>query len=91
MSAAKPAWGYVTIWGWLVALLAAGIALILLPLSKDVAIVLIFGVAAVKAFLVARHYMHLKHQPLMVYVMLGIPVLLAIAFMFVLMPDIAFK
>jgi caa(3)-type oxidase subunit IV len=91
MSAEKPAVGYVTIWVWLVALLAVGVALILLPLPKVTAVVLIFGVATLKAFLVVRHYMHLKHQPVMVYVLLGVPVLLAIALVFVLMPDIAFK
>ena len=91
MSAEKPAVGYVTIWVWLVVLLAVGVALILLPLSKTTAVVLIFGVATLKAFLLVRHYMHLTHQPLMVYVLLGVPVLLAIALVFVLMPDIAFK
>ena len=91
MSADKPPVGYVTIWVWLVALLAVGVALILLPLSKVAAVILIFAVATLKAFLVVRHYMHLKHQPLLVYAVLGIPVLLAIALVFVLMPDIAFK
>ena len=91
MSADKPVVGYVTIWMWLVVLLVVGVSFLVMPLSKEVAVVLIFAVAALKAFLVIRHYMHLHHQPLMVYAMLGVPVLLAIALVFVLMPDIAFK
>lgn len=91
MSAYKPTVGYVTIWVWLVILLAAGVAVLAVPASKTVAVLLIFGVATVKAVLVVRHYMHLKHQPLMIYLMLGIPLLLALAFIIVLMPDIAYR
>lgn len=83
--------GYVTIWMWLIVLLAAGVALIALPLSKTLAVVLIFAVATLKAVLVLRHYMHLRAQPVMVYAILSIPLLLAIALVIVLLPDIAFK
>ncbi len=89
-SVAKPSVGYHTIWVWLMILLAAGVALLAVP-SKTLGVVLIFSVAAVKAFLVLRHYMHVRHQPLMIYVMIGVPVLLAIALTLVLIPDIAFR
>ena len=89
-SVAKPSVGYLTIWVWLIALLAVGVALLAVP-SKTLAVVLIFAVASVKAFLVLRHYMHVRHQPLMIYVMIGVPVLLAIALTLVLLPDIAFR
>jgi caa(3)-type oxidase subunit IV len=89
-SATKPSVGYLTIWVWLIVLLAIGVALLAVP-SKTVAVVLIFTVASVKAFLVLRHYMHVKHQPLMIYVILGVPLLLAIALTLVLIPDIAFR
>lgn len=91
MSADKHAVGYLTIWMWLVVLLAAGVALIALPLSKTLAVVLIFAVATMKAVLVVRHYMHVRAQPVMVYAILSVPVVLAIALIFVLLPDIAFK
>jgi caa(3)-type oxidase subunit IV len=91
MSANKPAIGYVTIWVVLIALVAVGVSFLFLPLSKNAAVVMIFAVATLKAFLVVRHYMHVRHQPLMVYAVLGVPVLLAIALVCVLMPDIAFK
>ena len=83
----KPSVGYVTIWMWLVVLLAVGVALIAVP-SKTVGVVLIFSVATLKASLVLRHYMHLRGQPVMVYVMLGAPLLLAIAMVLTLLPDI---
>ena len=90
-SATKPSVGYLTIWVWLIVLLAVGVALLAAPVSKTFAVILIFAVASVKAFLVLRHYMHVKHQPLMIYVMIGVPVLLAIALTLVLIPDIAFR
>ena len=83
--------GYVTIWVWLVVLLAAGAALVVAPLSKGLAVFLIFAVATVKATLVVRHYMHVKAQPLFVYVILCVPLVMAIALLFVLIPDIALK
>ncbi|HVO22960.1 MAG TPA: cytochrome C oxidase subunit IV family protein [Candidatus Margulisiibacteriota bacterium] len=89
-SVAKPSVGYLTIWVWLLVLLAAGVALLAVP-SKTLAVVLIFTVASVKAFLVLRHYMHVRHQPLMVYALLAVPLLLAIALTIVLLPDIAFR
>ena len=89
-SIAKPSVGYLTIWVWLIVLLAAGVALLAVP-SKTLAVVLIFAVASVKAFLVLRHYMHVRHQPLMVYALLAVPLLLAIALTIVLLPDIAFR
>ncbi len=89
--AEKHSVGYVTIWVWLVVLLAIGAALVVAPLSKALAVFLIFAVATVKATLVVRHYMHVRAQPLMVYVILCIPLMLAIALLIVLLPDIAFK
>jgi caa(3)-type oxidase subunit IV len=90
MSSTKPSVGYLTIWIWLMVLLAVGVALLAIP-SKTLAVFLIFTVASVKAFLVLRHYMHVRHQPLMIYLMLGVPLLLAIALTIVLLPDIAFR
>ena len=89
--AERPPVGYVAIWVWLLVLLAGGVALIALPLAKTVAVVLIFTVAAVKAGLVIRHYMHVRAQPLMVYALLAVPALLAIALTLILLPDIAFR
>ena len=91
MSTEKTGVGYVTIWVWLVVLLAASVAVLAAPVHKTLALVLIFGVAVVKATLVVRHYMHVRGQPAMVYAILCIPLLLAIALAIVLLPDIGFK
>lgn len=87
MSAANPPISYGKIWVVLVALVAIGAGFLLVP-SKVLATVLIFTVAIIKATLVARHYMHIVHQPVMVYVMLAVPLMLALALAFVLIPDI---
>jgi caa(3)-type oxidase subunit IV len=79
---------YLTIWFILVAMLAAGMVVFTLGLSHMTAILLIFGIAVVKAFFVIRHYMHLKNMPPMLYVIAGVPVLLAIAMVLSLVPDI---
>ena len=91
MSAEKPPVGYVTIWVWLIILLILGVAMIVAPVSKVAAVFLIFTVAVTKASLVIRHYMHLRAQPFFVYAILCVPLLMAIALILVLLPDIAFK
>jgi hypothetical protein len=45
----------------------------------------------VKAILVLRNYMHLHNAPPFLYVIVTVPVLLAIAMVVTLMPDIAFR
>ena len=60
-----PSYGnYLTIWGWLIALLAAGTFISGLPLSKGGIILLILTVSLVKAALVTLFYMHLKFEKL---------------------------
>ena len=85
-----PSVSYLSIWVWLVLLLAAGVGLLAVPLSKTFAVILIFAVAAVKAFLVLRHYMHVRGQPWMIYALIAVPVVLAVAMTLALLPDIAF-
>jgi caa(3)-type oxidase subunit IV len=79
------------IWGWLVARVGAGLASFLLPLSHGQITALLMGIAVVKAILVARHYMHLKAQPAMLYAVALVPVLLALVLAVVLLPDVAYR
>lgn len=90
MSADKPHANYFMIWVVLVALVAVGALFLLIP-SKTLAVVLIFAVATIKAILVVRHYMHVVNQPPMIYAMLAIPLIMAIALVFVLIPDIGHR
>lgn len=87
----EPRPSHVTVWVWLVVLLAAGLVVFAVPIDKTTATVLVFAIAAVKAFLVGRHYMHLRAQPPMLYALIGIPVVLAIALVVTLLPDIAYR
>ncbi len=82
---------YVAIWTWLVALLIVALFCAYLPFGKIMAIFLIFTVAVLKAYLVARHYMHLRTESLLIYAIGAIPVLLLIGMMLTLVPDIVFK
>lgn len=82
---------YVAIWVWLVALLVAGLFCAYLPFGKMMAVFLIFTVAVVKAYLVARHYMHLRSESLLVYAIAGIPVVLLVGMVLALVPDIVFN
>lgn len=88
MSAANPPISYGKLWVVLVALVGLGAAFLLVP-NKTLAVFLIFAVATIKAVIVIRHYMHVVHQPLMVYAMLGVPLILAFLMVFLLIPDIA--
>jgi caa(3)-type oxidase subunit IV len=79
---------YLAIWAWLVVLLAAGLGVIYLPfLVTQTVIVIIFGIAITKAVLVARYYMHLRGEHVLILAIAGIPVLLAIGFILTLIPD----
>lgn len=83
--------GYVTIWVWLVALLVLAVVAAYVPLARVPALTAIFLTAFVKAVLVARHYMHLKSEALIIYVIAGVPVLLVLFLAVALVPDMVFN
>jgi caa(3)-type oxidase subunit IV len=77
------------IWYWLMALVIVSIfAASFLP--KVQALVLIFSVAVVKALLVARNYMHLKHEVAIIYAVALVPLVFVIIFLFGLFPDFVY-
>jgi caa(3)-type oxidase subunit IV len=80
--------GPVTVWVYLLILLVLGVAAAYLPASRDLVLTLIFGVALVKATLVARHYMHLRAEHALIYAIAAIPLLLCLAFAVSLVPDL---
>jgi cytochrome c oxidase subunit IV len=80
----------IIVWLWLVGLLAAGMLVFLLPIPQIPTLLLIFGIAACKAILVLRDYMHLAGETLLIYAIVLTPVSLAIALALVLIPDIVF-
>lgn len=56
--------------------------------SPMVAVVLIFITALIKAALVVGNFMHLKFEPKLVWVVLGVAVFIFLAFYFGVFPDI---
>ncbi len=82
---------HVIVWGWLVLLLIAGLAIFVLPVPKSVAVLMIFGIAAVKASLVLRNFMHLHHEHILIYLIAFVPMILFIAFALSLVPDIVYR
>jgi cytochrome c oxidase subunit 4 len=82
---------YIAIWAWLVALLAGGLMVAYVPIGRAMAIFLIFSIAGVKALLVARYYMHLRTETLLIHAIAAIPVLLLVGMMLALVPDVVFN
>jgi caa(3)-type oxidase subunit IV len=81
---------YVAVWAWLVFLLIISLAAVYLPFSQTATITMIFVVAAVKAFLVAANYMHLRFEKRLIHAIAIVPVILFIILTIALMPDIVY-
>ena len=82
---------YVAIWVWLVALLTVSLFANYLPGGRRVALLVIFGMALVKALLVAGNYMHLRWEPKFVTLALvGALACIAIFFL-LLLPDMVLR
>jgi cytochrome c oxidase subunit IV len=82
---------YMMIWAWLVFLLIAGLVIFVLPIPRTAAVITIFAIAAVKAVLVLRNYMHLKHEHLLLYLTVLVPLLLFLGMALTLIPDIVYR
>ncbi len=81
---------YFQIWEWLMVLLVIGTVIVFMPVSRGVALTIVFVVAAIKGVLVVRNYMHLKHEHLLFYLLAALPALLVIIMLLALLPDIAY-
>lgn len=80
---------YLIVWYWLIGLVVVSVAAASL-LPKLHALVLIFAVAVVKMLLVARYFMHLKHEKTIIYAMALVPLVFIIIFLFGLFPDFVY-
>ena len=78
---------YVKIWYWLLVLLAISVAG---PMLEIPAITLItaFGIAIIKAFLVAANFMHLKFEKKIIWLLLIMSLCLLGVFFFGTAPDV---
>ena len=81
---------YLIIWVWLLLLVIVSVvAASVLP--KVQALVLIFAVAVTKALLVARNYMHLKKERVILYAIALVPLAFVIILLFALFPDFVYR
>jgi len=77
------------IWYWLMALVILSVAASYV-LPKAEALMLIFAVALIKALLVARNYMHLKHESALIYAIVLVPLAFVIIFLIGMIPDFVY-
>lgn len=80
---------YVTIWVALLGMLFVSIGFGYLK-HPVLASVLIFGIAAVKIYLVLSYYMHLKFDPKWVKILLLTTLFFILFFFFMLIPDMVY-
>ncbi len=59
-------------------------------ISAKIGIALIFFTAVIKAALVVGNFMHLKYEPKLIWVAVGIAVFIFLAFYFGVLPDVTF-
>lgn len=81
---------YFKIWIWLVALTVGYLFERWIGISRTVALLVIFGIALVKAALVAIHFMHLRHESRLIYAIILVPIALFVILVALLLPDITF-
>jgi caa(3)-type oxidase subunit IV len=90
MTTHAPRSNYVTIWVWLLVLMAAGVAASFLPGARALAVTAIFATAVAKALLVALHFMHLKTEPWVICAIALVPVAFVAILALTLLPDFSF-
>lgn len=79
---------YVAIWALLMAIFAVSLAAGSLHLERTTVMVILFGAALVKAWLVLRNFMHLRGVTPWLYAIVGVPLFLAIFMVIAFVPDI---
>lgn len=84
---AEPTSHYVKIWAWLTVLFVISVCGPMLEI-RSITLITAFGIAFVKAFLVAYHFMHLKIEKKYITYMLLAMVLMGILFFAGTAPDV---
>jgi cytochrome c oxidase subunit IV len=79
---------YVTIYGWLVVLTVLEIGVVMLNWPKTAIVLALLGTAVAKAILIALFLMHLKFDRPIIWLLPGIPLILAAVLLLALFPDI---
>lgn len=83
---------YLAIWIWLLGLTIFCVGLSLIPgMPRTPVVAVFFLVATVKAGLVARNYMHLRYERLLIYSIALVPVAFVLILILALVPDMVFR
>ena len=81
---------YLTIYGWLLGLTALEVGVVMAGWPQGAIVTLLVSTALAKALLIALYFMHLKFDRPVVWLLPGIPMVLGIAFILALFPDMVF-
>ena len=90
MSQRPTAGTYVVVFGWLLGLTVLEVSVVMAGWPQAAIVTLLIATALAKAMLIALFFMHLKFDRWTVWLLPGIPVLLAIFFVGMLFPDLVF-
>ncbi|MBI3615171.1 MAG: cytochrome C oxidase subunit IV family protein [Candidatus Omnitrophica bacterium] len=81
---------YLGIYGWLIGLTLLEIGVVLAGWPRGAIVTILIAAALAKALLIALYFMHLKFDRRIVWLLSGIPVVIGIAFVLALFPDVVF-
>jgi len=81
---------YLAIYGWLLALTALEVGVVLAGWPQAAVVTLLLATAAAKALLIALFFMHLKFEGFAMWLLPGLPLLIGLLLVLALFPDIAF-
>ncbi len=81
---------YLATYGWLIGLTILEVAVVLMGWPRMALVVFLIGASLAKALLIALFFMHLRSDRPVVWLLPGVPVLLALLFVGALFPDIVF-
>jgi caa(3)-type oxidase subunit IV len=81
---------YLAIYGWLIGLTVVEVGVVLAGWPQGAIVTLLISTALAKALLIALYFMHLKFDRPAVWWLVGIPVIIGVAFILALFPDIVF-
>ncbi len=81
---------YIVIFGWLAVITALELGAVMLNLPRAGLIIFVIGTAVAKAVIIALFFMHLKSENKLMWWLPGLPIALALFFIFMLFPDMVY-
>jgi caa(3)-type oxidase subunit IV len=78
------------VYAWLVGLTLLEVGMVLLKLPKYAGVILMAGTTVGKMLMIALHFMHMKNDRAVAWLLPGIPVVLAVFFIGMLFPDLVY-